>query len=156
MISVRVKDIVLDQSMSPVLLLINEEETWVLPIWIGPFEAHAIALALEEVKTPRPMTHDLMKSICDSLEAMVARAVVTDINDGTYLAELHLIQGGRDVIIDSRPTDAIALALRAKAPVFISDKIVPYTVAADEIFKAEEGKLESGKEKPFDYKKSLH
>src|SRR5260370_1034101 len=91
----------------------EEEEKRSLPIWVGLFEANAIALELEKISTPRPMTHDLIKNILESLDARVQKVVVNDLRDNTFYAVLHLRLGNADITVDSRPSDAIALALRA-------------------------------------------
>lgn len=112
-------------SNSPIVLL---RETGgrrrVLPIFIGGPEANAIALALEGVATPRPMTHDLMKNLLDELGAVVQRIVVTDLVDGTFFAEIHLDSGGAVHVISSRPSDAIALAVRTGASIFAEEAVV--------------------------------
>ena len=133
MIVVKVKEIVLDQSMSPVVILVNEEETKALPIWIGPFEAHAIALGLQGVLASRPMTHDLMKSLCEQFHASISRIVVADVREGTYYAEIHLEQEGREIVIDSRPSDAIALALRSGTSLYITEKVEAYSLAMEDL-----------------------
>jgi bifunctional DNase/RNase len=119
-------------SNTPIVLLRETAgERRMLPIFIGGPEATAIALALEGVETPRPMTHDLMKNVLDELEVTVERVVVTDLQDGTFYAELHLLgpQGARTV--SSRPSDAIALAVRSGTPIFAAEGVldeVGYTV----------------------------
>jgi len=95
----------------------------VLSIWVGHFEGCAIALGLESAWTPRPMTHDLMAGIVKVLGAGVARVVITDVRDSTFLASLCLVKNGRELEIDSRPSDAIALALRFNAPIFVSSRL---------------------------------
>jgi uncharacterized protein len=92
----------------------------VLSIWVGHFEGSAIAMGLESAWTPRPMTHDLMAQALTCLGAQIARVVITDVRDNTYLALLCLVRDGQEVMIDSRPSDAIALALRAGSPIFVS------------------------------------
>lgn len=135
MIPVRVKEIAFDAGMNPVLLLVDEDGSRVLPIWIGPFEAHAIALALEGTQPARPLTHDLLKSICDKLQARVTSVVICDVQEGTYFAELHLERNGTEAVLDARPSDAVALALRTVAPIFITDKVANYTVAIEDLFR---------------------
>ena len=137
MIPVRVKVMAFDAGMNPVLLLVDEEGSRVLPIWIGPFEAHAIALALEGTQPARPLTHDLLKSVCDKLQARVASVIICDVHEGTYFAELHLERNGAEAVLDARPSDAVALALRTVAPIFITDKVANYTVAIEDLFRAE-------------------
>ncbi len=107
-----------------IIILRDEENSDMLPIWVGKSEASAISFALENVATPRPMTHDLMKSILDNVDAKVLSAVVTDLKDNTYYAKIHLWYGDSEYSIDSRPSDAIALALRAEAPIFTKEEVL--------------------------------
>ncbi len=137
MIPVKVKEIAFDIAMNPVLLLADEEDHKVLPIWIGPFEAHSIALALEGTSLGRPMTHDLLKSICDQAGATVASVVINDVRDGTFYAELHLKLNDQETVIDARPSDAVALALRTVTPIFISKKVADYTLTPEELYNQE-------------------
>jgi len=114
MISVKVRTVAMDQQMNPVVLLVDQAESLALPIWIGQSEAQSIALELRGQKMPRPMTHDLMRTMLTHLTVSVSRIVVTDLQNGTYFAEIHLRTKSAEVIVDSRPSDAIALALRAE------------------------------------------
>ncbi len=107
-----------------IIILRDEQNSDMLPIWVGKSEASAISFALENVATPRPMTHDLMKSILDNVDAKVLSAVVTDLKDNTYYAKIHLWYGDSEYSIDSRPSDAIALALRAEAPIFTREEVL--------------------------------
>src|SRR5262245_45026404 len=107
----KVRRVALDQQNSPVVLLVDEEESIALPIWIGHAEATAIAMRLQGFQPPRPMTHDLLQSIVEHLAAKVTRIVVTEVRESTYYAEIHLAKNGNALVIDSRPSDAIALAL---------------------------------------------
>lgn len=109
---------------TPILLLRERDGRRFLPIWIGTNEATAIALALEGVEPPRPMTHDLLKIVTESLGALVSRVVVTDLSEGTFFAELVITQNGKEVTISSRPSDAIALAARTDSPVFASRAVL--------------------------------
>ena len=112
-------------SHDPVVILKDVEGKRYLPILIGPFEATAIALALEGAKVPRPLSHDLMKSIIDSLKAKVARVIIHDIKDSTFYAKVVLeLPGGESVEVDARPSDSIALALRSNADIFVSERII--------------------------------
>ena len=107
-----------------IVILRDENRTDMLPIWVGKSEASAISFALENVSSPRPTTHDLMKSILDNVDAKVLSAVVTDLKDNTYYAKIHLWYGDSEYAVDSRPSDAIAIALRAEAPIFTSDDVL--------------------------------
>ncbi|ACX52928.1 protein of unknown function DUF151 [Ammonifex degensii KC4] len=137
MIPVKVKEIAFDIAMNPVLLLTDEAGKRLLPIWIGPFEAHSIALALEGVSIGRPLTHDLLKSVCEQLGAEVKSVVITDVRDGTYYAELHLKINDREAIIDARPSDAVALALRTVSPIYITEKVADYALTPEELYSPE-------------------
>lgn len=108
----------------PIIILRDKDGQKVLPIWVGIFEANAIALQIENVATPRPMTHDLLKNIISDLDASVQKIVVCDLKDNTFYAMIHLIVNGHGVAVDARPSDAIALALRAKAPIFVEDAVI--------------------------------
>jgi hypothetical protein len=109
----------------PIIILRDDEEKRSLPIWVGIFEANAIALELEKIATARPMTHDLIKSILETVEAQLVKIVVTDLKENTFYAVLHLKLGGAEYTVDSRPSDAIALALRAAAPIFVDEDVFP-------------------------------
>lgn len=142
MILVHVKEIAFDLSLSPVVLLMDETEQRVLPIWVGPFEAQAIAMALQGTLPPRPMTHDLIKLICEQLGASLQYVIINDIHDETYFAKMYLHTASGEVVIDSRPSDAIALALRTGAKVFISEKVAGYTLAIEELLADEKQQKE--------------
>ncbi len=124
-LEMKVKGLALEPlSNMPMLILRDEEDTRWLPIWVGLFEANAIALELEKISTPRPMTHDLIKKILESLDARVQKIVVNDVRDNTFYAVIHLRLGRADITVDSRPSDAIALALRVGAPIFVEEEVV--------------------------------
>jgi bifunctional DNase/RNase len=108
----------------PVVILKDMDGSHYLPILIGPFEATAIALALEGAPVPRPLSHDLMRNILESLETTLEQVVIHDIKDSTFFAKLILRTDGEMQEIDARPSDGIALALRMQAPIYVSDKIV--------------------------------
>jgi uncharacterized protein len=125
MIRMTVRGIALDPITNmPIIILKDTEEKKALPIWVGIFEANAIALELEKTSTPRPMTHDLIKNILDGLGIGVRQVVVNDLKDNTFFAVIELNANGNVVNIDSRPSDAIALALRMNAPIFVAEKVV--------------------------------
>jgi bifunctional DNase/RNase len=124
-VEMKVRGLALDPvSNMPIILLRDEEEKRSLPIWVGIFEANAIALELEKISTPRPMTHDLIKNILESVEAKVEKIVVNDLRDNTFFALIHLRMGDEEITVDSRPSDAIALALRVGAPIFVDEDVV--------------------------------
>ncbi len=128
LIEVKVKGIVVDpKANNPVVVLADLAGQRALPIWIGVFEAEAISRGLEEVITLRPMTHDLMKQILDTFQVSVNRVVITDLKGNTFYANLYLDVDGEEVTVDSRPSDAIALAVRAKAPIFVTESVVEST-----------------------------
>jgi bifunctional DNase/RNase len=124
-LEMKVKGLALDPlSNMPMIILRDEEEKRSLPIWVGLFEANAIALELEKISPPRPLTHDLIKNILESIDAQVARVVVTDLKENTFFAVLHLQLGETEYTVDSRPSDAIALALRVAAPIYVDEEVV--------------------------------
>ena len=108
----------------PVIILKDAGSRRFLPIWIGQFEATSILMEIQGVKPSRPLTHDLLTSIIGKLKATVQRIVINDLKDGTFFAKIHLTRNGTKLIIDSRPSDAIALAVRVKVPIFADEKVV--------------------------------
>ena len=128
MMEVKVMGIVVDPKASnPVVVLVDLAGKRALPIWIGVFEAEAISRGLEEVVTLRPMTHDLMKQILDTFRVSVTRVVIHDIKGNTFYANLYLNVDGDELVVDSRPSDAIALAVRVKAPIFVTEPVIEAT-----------------------------
>ena len=115
----------------PIVILHDNAGKRVLPIWVGIFEANAIALQIENIATPRPMTHDLLRNVIQDLRAAVQKVVVSDLKDNTFYAVIHLIVGGEPVVIDARPSDAIALALRVRAPIFAEDTVIDNAKSLD-------------------------
>ena len=115
----------------PIIILREKTGDRVLPIWVGVFEANAIALQIENVTTPRPMTHDLLKNIIGDLGAHVEKMVVSDLKESTFYALIYLRLDGEVVAVDARPSDAIALALRARAPIFVEEKVIDSAKTAD-------------------------
>jgi hypothetical protein len=125
MLEMKVKGLTLDPLTNmPIVILKDLAEERALPIWVGIFEANAIALEIENVPTPRPMTHDLIKNILEGLQAKVLRVVVNDLKDNTFYALIFLSVNGNEIAIDSRPSDAIALALRVDAPIYVAQKVL--------------------------------
>lgn len=125
LIQMKVTGLTIDPFTSmPIIILKDLEEKSALPIWIGLIEASAIATELEKIKLSRPMTHDLMKSMLEALEVKVTRVVVRDLSDNTFYASVFLDKGGKEIELDSRPSDAIAIALRTEAPIFVEKKVI--------------------------------
>jgi bifunctional DNase/RNase len=116
---------------TPIVILKDLEEKDVLPIWIGLLEASSIATALENIQTPRPMTHDLLKNVLDSLGVKVIKIEVNDLRDNTYFALIHMEVDGKRLVIDSRPSDAIALALRVNAAIFVEESVIKKSAKED-------------------------
>lgn len=128
LMEVKVMGIVVDPKASnPVVVLVDLTGQKALPIWIGVFEAEAISRGLEDAVTLRPMTHDLMKQILDTFQVSLTRVVINDLKGNTFYANLYLNVEGREMVVDSRPSDAIALAVRVKAPIFITESVVEAT-----------------------------
>ncbi len=124
-IEMKIKGLMLDPiTQMPIIILKDPNGEAVLPIWVGLFEANAIALQMEKVSTPRPMTHDLLKNLLARLETKLLKIVITELKENTFYAVIHLAHGGETVAVDSRPSDAIALALRAEAPIFVEEDVI--------------------------------
>jgi bifunctional DNase/RNase len=133
LVEMKVEGLLFDPRSNMYILLLKEVDgTGTLPIWIGKPEADSIALALGKVATPRPLTHDLVKNIVDGLRVKIVKIVVTEIADNTYYALIYLNDGKKETLVDSRPSDAVAVALRAGSPIFVEDAIMA-TRSADEL-----------------------
>ena len=117
----------------PIVILKDVGSDTVLPIWVGVYEANAIALEIEKVSTPRPMTHDLLKNVLLGMEAQVEKVVVTELKDDTFYAVIWLTKNGSNVTIDSRPSDALALALRVDCPIYVEDEVLKTSRQAAQI-----------------------
>jgi bifunctional DNase/RNase len=113
------------------VILRDKEGQKVLPIWVGIFEANAIALQIENISTPRPMTHDLLRNIIQDLQASVQKVVVCDLQDNTFYALIYLALQGNTLAIDARPSDAIALALRTRAPIYVEEAVIDNAKTVD-------------------------
>jgi uncharacterized protein len=125
MLKMEIKGLLMDPvSNMPVVILRDAADGVFLPIWVGIFEANAIALEMEKISTPRPMTHDLLKNLLEELDAHVERIVINELKDNTFFARIHLSRGDRRWSVDSRPSDAIALALRARAEIFVEEEVL--------------------------------
>lgn len=125
LIPMTIKGLMLDPiSNSPIVVLKDGDEKIFLPIWVGIFEANAIALQLENVATPRPMTHDLLRDVIATMEAKVNRVVISELRDSTFFARIEMALGDKSIAIDARPSDAIALALRTETPIFVEQAVL--------------------------------
>ena len=124
-VEMKIRGLMMDPvTNSPIVVLKDVGSDTVLPIWVGIYEANAIALEIEKVATPRPMTHDLIKNVLTGLETLVHKVVVTELKDKTFYAVIWLDRGGHAVSIDSRPSDALALALRMDCPIFVDEGVL--------------------------------
>ena len=132
LIEMTIKGLMLDPvTNTPIVILKDKEGDRVLPIWVGLFEANAIALQIENVATPRPMTHDLLRNIITDLDGRVDRIVVSDLKENTFYAIVHLTVRGERVAVDARPSDAIALALRTRAPILVDETVIENAKTVD-------------------------
>jgi hypothetical protein len=124
-VEMKIRGLMMDPVTNMPIVILKESETeTVLPIWVGVYEANAIALEIEKVSTPRPMTHDLLKNLLVGLEATVRKVVVTELRDDTFYAVIWLDRNGEIISIDSRPSDALALALRMDCPIYVEDEVL--------------------------------
>ncbi len=124
-IEMTIKGLMVDPiTNTPIVILRDKDGQRVLPIWVGIFEANAIALQIENVSTPRPMTHDLLKNIIQNLNGQVQRILVSDLQENTFFAVIYVLVAGETHAIDARPSDAIALALRTRAPIFVEEAVI--------------------------------
>jgi bifunctional DNase/RNase len=125
LIEMTIKGLMVDPVTNlPIVILKDKQGERVLPIWVGVFEANAIALQIENIATPRPMTHDLLRNVIADLDGRVDRIVVSDLKDNTFYAIIHLTVKGERVAIDARPSDAIALALRTRSPILVEEGVI--------------------------------
>lgn len=131
-------------SNTPIIILKTEEDDRAIPIWIGLLEATSIASALQNVKFDRPMTHDLFKNFTDTINTSVSKVEVCDLKDNTFYAKIYFTSEGKSFSMDARPSDAIALAIRYEAPIFVDEKVIEKSKIVDDIAeihdKSEEGK----------------
>jgi bifunctional DNase/RNase len=125
LIEMTIKGLMVDPITNmPIVILKDKDGDRVLPIWVGIFEANAIALQIENIATPRPMTHDLLRNVITDLNGQVDRVVVSDLKDNTFYAIIHLTVRGERVAVDARPSDAIALALRTRSPILVEETVI--------------------------------
>lgn|GEM_PF-26728 len=124
-VEVKIRGLMLDPVTNmPIVVLKDVASDAVLPIWVGVFEANAIALEIEKSTAPRPMTHDLLRNLVEGLNAHVRKIVVSDLQNDTYFAMIWLEQNGERVTVDARPSDALALALRSDVPIYVQRKVL--------------------------------
>src|SRR6202140_4505273 len=124
-VEMKIRGLMMDPvSNMPIVLLRDSGSDTVLPIWVGIYEANAIALEIEKVSTPRPMTHDLIKNVLTGLDAHVHKIVVTELKEDTFYAVIWMEREGRVISVDSRPSDALALALRVDCPIFVEEEVL--------------------------------
>jgi len=148
LIEMKVSGLTIDPiTNTPIVILKDLQERKAIPIWIGLFEASAIATEMEKINFSRPMTHDLMNDILKILNVEITSVEICDLRNNTFFASIHLIRNGERFVVDARPSDAIALALRAKAQIFVDDKVleksrtIDFGVKATELDKLKEDKL---------------
>jgi bifunctional DNase/RNase len=131
-VEMKIKGLMIDPITNmPIIILRDTAGESVLPIWVGIFEANAIALELEKIVPPRPMTHDLLRDVITGLGARIQRIAVTELKDNTFYAMIHLSHNGSAFQVDARPSDAIALALRAEAPIFVEQNVIELAKSID-------------------------
>ena len=124
-VEMKIRGLIMDPVTNmPIVILRESDSETVLPIWVGVYEANAIALEIEKVSTPRPMTHDLLKNLLIGLETTVRKVVVTELKDDTFYAVIWLDRAGEIISIDSRPSDALALALRMDCPIYVEEEVL--------------------------------
>ena len=124
-VEMRIRGLLVDPvNNTPIVILKDATSDTVLPIWVGVFEASAIQMEIEKVSTPRPMTHDLIKNVLSGLDAHVHKVVVTELKDDTFYAVIWMERDGRIISVDSRPSDALALALRVDCPIFVDEEVL--------------------------------
>ncbi len=135
-IEVKIGSLIMDpNSNTPIVVLKGVESDKILPIWVGNFEANAIALEIEKIVSPRPMTHDLIRNLIAETGLEVQKIIISDLLDNTFYAKVELLdKNGKTILLDSRPSDAIALALRSDCPIFVEDKVfeISNSATADE------------------------
>jgi bifunctional DNase/RNase len=124
-IEMKIRGLMMDPVTNvPIVILKGSDGNTLLPIWVGVFEANAIALEIEKVATPRPMTHDLLRNILQGLGWSVRKVVVSQLKDDTFFAVIWLMQNGNLISVDSRPSDALALALRTDSPIYVDEEVI--------------------------------
>ncbi len=132
LIEMTIKGVIVDPITNvPIIILRDRDGQKVLPIWVGMYEANAIAVQIENIQTARPMTHDLLRNVIHDLHAVVEKVVVCDLKENTFYALIHLQTATGPVAIDARPSDAIALALRTRAPILVEESVIDNAKTVD-------------------------
>lgn len=147
-IEVKIRALMMDpNSGTPIIILKDVQSDTMLPIWVGAYEANAIALEIEKIAPPRPMTHDLLRNLITELGIQVERVVVTSLRDNTFFAVIEMRQSdGARMVLDSRPSDAIALALRADCPIYVDMEVIKASRNSLPTEESEEGEMAAGEE----------
>jgi bifunctional DNase/RNase len=131
-LEVKIRGLLVDPTTnSPIVLLKELDGEGILPIWVGPYEANSIASEIEKMAPQRPMTHDLLRNVISQMGGVVKRVVVTELRDNTFYAVIEILKDGQLILIDSRPSDAIALALRSDCPIFIREEVLEASKRTD-------------------------
>ena len=132
LIEMAIKGLMVDPLTNlPIIILRDETNERVLPIWVGPVEANAIALQVENVSTPRPMTHDLLRHVMTQLGGTLTRVIIHDLKESTFYAYLEIVREDERILVDARPSDALALSLRTKVPIFVNVSVFEHARGAD-------------------------
>ncbi len=130
-IEMKIRGLMVDPvTNTPIVILRDSSGNSILPIWVGVYEANAIALEIEKVSTPRPMTHDLIRNLLTGVEAKVSKVVVSELRDETFYAVIWLERDGQAISVDSRPSDALAIALRLDCPIYVEEQVLASSRAA--------------------------
>lgn len=132
-VEMKIRGLMMDPVTNMPIVILKDSNNSVLPIWVGIYEANAIALEIEKIQTPRPMTHDLLRNVLTGLDAVVKKIVVTELKDDTFYALVWLERNGHTIAIDSRPSDALALALRTDAPIFVEESVLKSSKIANAV-----------------------
>jgi len=143
LVPIKVKGIEVDASMQPVLVLTDEAETRFLPIWVGPFEAFAIGIALKTERPERPLAYDLFLGILSSFEANIRQVVIEQLKNGIFFASLHIERGKQSFVFDARPSDAVAMAVRTGAPIYAHRRVWETTLTPEQLYGAETENVEA-------------
>ncbi|HWB15800.1 MAG TPA: bifunctional nuclease family protein [Vicinamibacterales bacterium] len=132
LIEMSIRGLTIDPATNmPIVILRDVDNQRALPIWVGPVEANAIALQVENVTLPRPMTHDLIRNLLQDLDVVLRRVLITDLQDGTFFAYLEIVRDGDVLLVDARPSDALALSLRTSAPIFVESAVLDRAKSTD-------------------------